>query len=413
MTTTPAPADLADLDTALTSDAFVADPYPTYARLREQDPVHWSDSQGGWLLTRFADVLDTIRDPGRFSSQGRFSAVLEPLPDDERTRFDPLERHFAVGLLGSDPPDHTRLRGLINRAFTPRVVEALRPRVQALVDELLDAVQGQGQMDAIADVAYPLPATVIAELLGVPVEHRDRFKVWSDGILSFQGTGRATVETLDRAQRDLLELRAFLTELLDHRRRAPSDDLLGRMVEAEAEGDRLSSAELLTTCVTLLTAGHETTTNLIGNGLFTLLRHPDALADLRADPGLMPTAIEEILRYESPLQRNPRRVAEDLELGGHRLKRGDFVLQVLSAANRDPGQFPDPDRFDSRRRPNRHLAFGVGIHFCLGAPLARIEGPVVIGTMLRRMPDLRLATDEAHWQRHGLLRSLATLPVTF
>ena len=409
MTTT----ERTDLDAALASEDFVADPYPTYARLRAEGSVFQSESQGAWLVARYDDVAATIRDPRRFSSQGRFSAVLEPLPLDERTRFDPLERHFSVGLLGSDPPDHTRLRHLINRAFTPRVVEALRPRIQALVDELLDAVQGQGEMDAIHDLAYPLPAIVIAELLGVPVEQRDRFKVWSDGILGFQGTGRTTVAKLQRAQDDLLEMRAFLTELLDHRRRSPSEDLLGRMVAAESEGDRLSSAELLTTCVTLLTAGHETTTNLIGNGLATLLRSPEDLAALRDDPGLMPTAIEEILRYESPLQRNPRRVAEDLDFGGQHLRQGDFVLQILGAANRDPERFPDPDRFDIRRHPNRHLAFGMGIHFCLGAPLARIEGPVALGTILRRMPAIQLASDQLSWQRHGLLRSLTALPVTF
>jgi cytochrome P450 len=402
-----------DFEDQIGSPAFTADPYPLYARLREEAPVYWSESQRAWLLTSYADVSATVRDPKRFSSSGRFSAVLDALPSDERSRFDPFERHFAVGLLGSDPPDHTRLRRLINRAFTPRVVEELRPRVQDLVDGMLDQVQAKGEMDFIRDIAYPLPATVIAELLGVPVEDQDRFKDWSDGILSFQGTGRTTVETLDRAQRDLLEMRAFLTDLLAQRRRVPTDDLLGRMVAAEEEGDKLSSAELLTTCVTLLTAGHETTTNLIGNGLYTLLRHPEQMARLRVDEALMPTAVEEMLRYESPLQRNPRRVAEDLEFGGQRLRRGDFVLQILAAANHDPAVFPDPERFDITRQPNRHLAFGHGIHFCLGAPLARIEAPVVIGTVLRRMPELHLTKDEPQWQEHGLLRSLRTLPVAF
>ena len=410
MTTASATAEIEDQFGGV---AFTADPYPLYARLREEAPVYWSESQRAWLLTRYADVSATVRDPKRFSSSGRFSAVLDALPAAERARFDPFERHFAVGLLGSDPPDHTRLRHLINRAFTPRVVEALRPRVQELVDELLDRVQPHGGMDFIRDVAYPLPATVIAELLGVPVADQDRFKDWSDGILSFQGTGRTTVETLDRAQRDLLEMRAFLTDLLAQRRRTPTDDLLGRMVAAEEEGDKLSSAELLTTCVTLLTAGHETTTNLIGNGLFTLLRHPEQLARLRADESLMAVAVEEMLRYESPLQRNPRRVAEDLEFGGQRLRRGDFVLQILASANHDPAVFPEPERFDITRQPNRHLAFGHGIHFCLGAPLARIEAPVVIGTVLRRFPHLRLTGDAPQWQEHGLLRSLRTMPVAF
>ncbi|MDP9364715.1 MAG: cytochrome P450 [Chloroflexota bacterium] len=401
------------LDDLLTSSAFVADPYPVYDRLREEAPVYRSEAVGAWVLTRYDDVAATLKDPRRLSSRGRFSAVLDRLEPDERPRFRPLEDHFAVGLLGSDPPDHTRLRGLINRAFTPRVVEALRPRVQQIVDGLLDAVRDRGGMDAIADFAYPLPATVIAELLGAPHDTLDEFKRWSDGILSFQGTGQTSPETLDRAQRDLLEMRAFLTELLEHRRHAPADDLLSRMVAAEADGDKLSSAELLTTCVTLLTAGHETTTNLIGNGLLSLLRHPDQLRRLRDDPALMPTAVEEMLRFESPLQRNPRRVAEDLELGGQTLRRGDFVLQVLGAANHDPARFPDPHRFDVARQPNRHLAFGHGIHFCLGAPLARIEAPIALGALIERFPDLRLATDAPDWQPHGLLRALKALPVAF
>ncbi len=402
-----------ELEAELRSPAFSVNPYPVYERLRNEGPVHWSESQGAWLVMRYEDVAATIRDARRFSSRERFSAVLEPLAPEDRARLDPLEQHFSVGLLGSDPPDHTRLRHLINRAFTPRVVEELRPRVQVLVDELIDAARGRGEMDLIRDFAYPLPATVIAELLGVPAEHQDRFKVWSDGILSFQGTGRTTVETLARAQSDLLEMRAFLTDLLDHRRRTPSDDLLGRMVAAEEAGDRLSSAELLTTCVTLLTAGHETTTNLIGNGLNLLLRHPDQLRRLRNDPALMPAAVEEMLRFDSPLQRNPRRAAEDLEFRGQTLRKGDFVLQILGSANHDPRKFPDPERFDIARTPNKHLAFGHGIHFCLGAPLARVEAPVAIGTLLRRMPQLRLVSDEAVWQRHGLLRSLATLPISF
>jgi cytochrome P450 len=401
------------LDDLLTSPAFVADPYPVYDRLRAEAPVYRSEAVGAWLLTRYDDVAATLKDPRRFSSRGRFSAVLDRLEPDQRPRFRPLEEHFAVGLLGSDPPDHSRLRGLINRAFTPRVVEALRPRVQEIVDDLLDAAHDRGGMDAIADFAYPLPATVIAELLGAPPDTLDDFKRWSDGILSFQGTGQTTTDTLDRAQRDLSEMRAFLSELLELRRRTPADDLLSRMVAAEADGDKLSSAELLTTCVTLLTAGHETTTNLIGNGLLALLRHPDQLRRLRDDPSLMPTAVEEMLRFESPLQRNPRRIAEDLELGGRTLRRGDFVLQVLGAANRDPARFPDPHRFDIARQPNRHLAFGHGIHFCLGAPLARIEAPIALGTLLRRFPDLRLAADHAEWQPHGLLRAQKRLPVAF
>ena len=405
-------AALDELDRSLVSPAFYDDPYPTYRHLRLYDPVHRSESVGAWMLTRYDDVLATLRDPGAFSSQGRMLAALAHITPEARARLRPLEEHFSVGLISADPPDHRRLRTLVTAAFTPRVVEALRPRIQVLVDELLDAALGRGEVDLIRDVAYPLPATVIAELLGAPAEDRDRFKGWSDGIMAFQGTGRVTEATFDRAQASLLEMRAFLGALLERRRHTPSDDLLGRLVEAEAEGDRLTEAELLTLCVTLLTAGHETTTNLIGNGMLTLLRHPDQLRRLREDPGLMPAAVEEVLRFESPLQRNPRRVVRDVELGGKLLRRGDLVLQILGAANRDPAQFDQPDRFDIARQGNRHVAFGFGIHFCVGAPLARLEAPIAIGSMVRRFPALALAGAGVTWQEHGLLRALTELPVT-
>ena len=408
--TTTAPADL---DRLLTTPAFFQDPYPVYAALRGRDPVHWSEANGGWMLTRFDDVLATIKDTEHFSSRGRLTAVLDRVPADARPRLKPLENHFSVGLISSDPPDHGRLRGLVNKAFTPRVVERLRPRVQALVDGFLDAVQDRGEMDVVRDLAYPLPATVIAELLGAPPADRDRFKAWTAGIMAFQGTGRARPEVVEESQRHLLEMRAFLADLAARRRREPREDLMSGLVAAEAAGDKLTEAELLTTCVTLLTAGHETTTSLIGSGLYTLLRHPDQLALLRERPDLMPSAVEEMLRYESPLQRNPRRIAVDVELRGRQLRTGDYVMQVLGSANRDPAQFPDPDRFDIARQPNRHVAFGFGVHFCLGAPLARLEAPIAVGTVLRRMPNLRLATEAVEWHRHGLLRGLVSLPVAF
>lgn len=404
---------LVDLDRQLVSPEYYADPYPFYARLRVEAPVHWSDTLGGWMVTRYDDVLSTLRDTDHFSNQGRFHAVLNPFPPEVRARLQAFDDHFAVGLIGSDPPDHTRLRGLVNLSLTPRIVDRLRPRVQALVDTFLDAVQEQGRMDVIRDLAYPLPATVIAELLGVPPSDRDRFKLWSEGIFAFQGTGRATPELVEYAQTHLLAMRAFLSELLAERRLNPRDDLLTRLVEAEAAGARLTESELLTTCVTLLTAGHETTTNLIGNGLLLLLRHPDQLGLMRDNPRLLPSAIEECLRYESPLQRNPRRVKEDVELRGQRLRRGDYVMQILGSANRDPVRFSDPDRFDIARAAGGHVAFGFGIHFCVGAPLARLEAPIAIHTILRRFPRLALATDRPEWHHHGLLRGLKALPVTF
>lgn len=401
------------LDEQLASPAFFQNPYPFYAELRSSAPVAYSESLGGWLLTRYADVLATLGDARHFSSQGRMLAVLERLPAESQAGFKPLADHFSVGLISSDPPNHTRLRALVNKAFTPRVVEQLRPRIQTLVDDLLDAVEAQHSFDIVRDLAYPLPAIVIAELLGAPPEAREDFKVWSDGILAFQGQGVVTPEVLAHSQHHLLAMRAFLSDLLAERRRRPRADLLSDLAAAETEGDRLTEAELLTTCVTLLTAGHETTTNLIANGLYNLLHHPAQLEQLRLNPALMPTAIEEVLRYESPLQRNPRRLSEDLEYGGAQMRRGDYVLQMLGSANRDPAVFDQPDEFQVTRQPNRHLAFAYGLHFCVGAPLARLEGPLAIGTVLRRLPNLRLASESIEWQQHGLLRGPVALPVTF
>lgn len=289
----------------------------------------------------------------------------------------------------------------------------MRPRIHAIVGDLLDAALPRGEFDLIADFAYPLPATVIAELFGAPAAEQDRFKRWSNDILGFQGTGNPEAGAVLRAQDSLLEMRAFLKDLADHRRAHPGDDLLGLLVAAEAAGDRLSEQELLTVCVTLLTAGHETTTNLIGNGMRLLLRHPEQLARLREDPGLMASAVEEMLRADSPLQRNPRQAAVDLDLGGQRIRAGDYVMQVLGSANHDPAAFPAPERFDIGRTPNRHVAFGGGIHFCLGAPLARLEAPIAIGEVLRRAPGLALAEPDAppRWLRSGLLRGLERLPV--
>ena len=403
------------LDTALGTPAFFNNPYPFYGELRTDNPVHWSETNGGWMLTRYDDVAATIRDHSRFSSRGRFSAVFARMDPELRQRVQPTERHFSVGLIASDPPDHTRMRGLINRALTPRVIDAMRPRILLLVSEFLDAAAPSGEMDIIADLAYPLPATVISELLGAPAESRDQFKSWSHDILGFQGTGLPSQESVERAQTSLLAMRAFLSELAAERRLTPRDDLIGLLVAAEQDGDRLTESELLTTCVTLLTAGHETTTNLIGNGLWLLLSHPDQLQLLRDRPELMPSAIEEMLRKESPLQRNPRQLAFDFELRGKRLRAGDYVMQVLGTANRDPEQFADPHRFDITRTPNRHLAFGHGIHFCLGAPLARLEAPIAIGEVLRRMPRLALADGDVspQWHQSGFVRGLQTLPVVF
>lgn len=388
-----------DIDAALVSDAFQHNPYPLMARMQAEAPVFWSESIGAWIVTRYDDVQVTFKVTRQFSNEGRLGKVVDYLPPAERARFGPFEAHYASkSVIHSDPPDHTRLRGLVNKAFTPRVIEGMKPRIQAIIDDLLDqALAHGGPVDLIGALAAPLPATVLAEIMGVPQSDTQLFKGWADDILSFQGLNRPPIPVLERAQRGIVAIRAYLTDLIAARRRQPGSDLLSQLVAAESEGERLSSAELISTCVTFFIAGHETTLSLVGNGLLTLLQHPGQLAQLRADPSLMPGAIEEMLRYESPVPRQPRRVAEPVELGGQPLPEGAIVMQFLHAANRDPRQFSEPHTFDIRRANNRHMAFGFGIHFCVGAPLARVEGPLAIGAVLRRMPNLRLVNDQADW----------------
>ena len=403
------------IDLALVSDEFLRDPYPTLRRLQSEAPVYWSESVGAWIVTRYDDVVTTFRDVAHYSNEGRLGRAVEYLPPERRANFRAFENHYATkSLIHSDPPDHTRLRSLVNQAFTPRAVEAMRPRIQALVDGLLDQALGAGPLDLIRDLASPLPAIVIAGIVGAPSEEAALFRQWADAILAFQGVNRPTLAALERSQQGLVDMRAYLTRLIADRRVHPRDDLLSHLVAAESEGERLSEAELLATCVTLLVAGHETTMSLIGNGLLTLLRHPDQLRQLRRDSSLMPSAIEEMLRYESPVARQPRLIKQDVTLRGQALRRGQIAFQFVNAANRDPAYFADPDGFDVRRPNNRHLAFGQGVHFCIGAPLARLEGPIAIAAVLRRMPNLRPASDVDDWDtskpNSRLLRSLLVWP---
>lgn len=400
-------------DDELTSDAFVSDPYPTYERLRSEAPVYYSEKIEAWLISTYADVSSTLMDTRHFSSRGRFAGVLKHLDSEQREHLQSMTRHFSIGLIASDPPDHTRMRHIINRKFTPRVLADLGPRIEQIVDQLLNDAMQTRSFDFLAAFAYPLPAIVIAELLGAPSEDRDRFKHWSDGILSFQGTGQASFALLDNAQRGLMDMRAFLEEHVERKRADPGDDLLSLLVDAADVDERLSIQELLTLCVTMLTAGHETTTNLIANGTNLLLTHPDQLERLRFSPDLMTSAIEEMLRYEAPLQRNPRRVAVDVDVNGHLLREGDFVLQILGSANHDPAHFPDPDLFDIGRKPNRHLTFGHGIHYCLGAPLAKLEASIAFAAVMERMPNLRPLNEQQSWMRHGLIRGMNAYPVTW
>ncbi|HEY4911968.1 MAG TPA: cytochrome P450 [Methylomirabilota bacterium] len=384
---------------------FHANPYPFYRRLREADPVHLS-SFGAWILTRYDDAVMVLRDP-RF---GR-----ETMGDLLEARVGGTEERpaYTKSMLFRDPPDHTRLRSLVNRAFTPRVIETMRPHIQQIVDDLLDRVQGAFGMDVIADLAYPLPVTVISEMLGVPAGDRDIFKQWSSDIARSLDAAilPAGSDVIPRGQEARAALGEYFRSLIAERRKDLRDDLLSGLIEAEEQGDKLSEAELLSTCVLLLIAGHETTVNLIGNGVLALLQHPDQMRVLREDPALIQTGVEELLRYDAPVQRTGRVVAADVEIGGKAISRGSIVVAVLGAANRDPAHFPDPERLDVTRRENRHIAFGFGIHFCLGAPLARVEGQIAIGTLLRRLPRMELASAAPQWRESSILRGLTTLPV--
>lgn len=406
---------LSALDRVLISDEFVADPYPVLRQLREEQPVYWCETIGAWLVTRFDDVMVTFRDVAQYSNEGRLGKATEYLPPDTRSRFAAFEDHYRTpSLLHSDPPAHTRLRGLVRDTFTPRAVAAMEPRIKAITDDLLDHAVRAGGMDAISELAAALPAIVISGVFGVPEADRSLFVGWSDAILAFQGVNKPSVGILEEAQATLLLLRAYLTEMIQERRRAPRDDLLGALVAAEEAGDRLTEEELINTSVTLLVAGHETTRSLIGNGLYLLLSDRTRWQLLLDEPALVKPAIEEMLRFESPVPRQPRLMRTDAELGGQRLRQGQMVYQMLNAANRDPEHFTEPETFDIRRQGNRHLAFGNGIHFCLGAPLARLEGQIAFTALLARVPAIRLVSPDPDWdtgKRNS--RLLRTLPVLF
>ena len=387
---------------------FRQDPYPFYRRLRREAPVCRNRVFGGWALFRHCDIVAVLQDP-RFSVQRQHSRLFQRIQP-----FRGLPPDFVAGitrnLLMLDPPDHTRLRRLVNRAFTPRRVAELRPRIEVLVDELLDDAARAPVPDLIRDFAYPLPVIVICELLGVPVEDRDRLKLWSDRLATIldplQGEGGfpVLVQTYD-------EVATYFRALFAERRRAPRDDLVSALVAVQEDDDALTEAELLSLTMLLLGAGHETTTNLIGNAVLALLRFPDQRRRLQDDPSLMPSAVEEFLRYDSPVQLTDRVATADCEIGGRRVRRGEIVSLLLGSANRDPEVFPDPDRLDLGRQDNPHVAFGHGAHFCLGAALARLEAQEAIAGLLRRFPAFTGDATPRSYRRSVVLRGVMALPL--
>lgn len=402
-------------DAGILSPAAVADPYPLLARLRASDPVHWDERYRSWFITSYADNERAIRDV-RFSSD-RITPVIEK----ERSRTDPdrglietLEQ-LDGWMVFRDPPEHLRLRRLVHRAFTPRMVAAMREQVEAVTDELLDAAEltasVEGTVDLLGAVAYPLPAIVIAGMLGVPPEDREQFKQWSDDISALVFGGMEDPSRHERARTGMSQLVTYVTALVERARRDPREDLATALVQAHDEDGALSEAEVVATCINILFGGHETTTNLIANGVLALLQHSEQADLLRADPGLAPLAVEELLRFDGPAKAVVRVAAEDVELLGRRISAGDRVFLLPAAANRDPSVFERPDELDITRSPNPHLGFGAGMHYCLGASLARLEGAIALVRVFQRFPQLRLADQPLTWKPVLLTRGLDALPV--
>jgi hypothetical protein len=398
-------ADFNPLDPRLRTN-----PYEVYRELREGAPVFWQPLMQTWVLTRYDDNLTVLRDHASFSSERtRAKNALVQQMESYRLSSGPLGT--TPTMLSIDPPAHTRMRHLVNKAFTPRVIERIRPHIAEIADQLLDALPEPGALDVVSDLAIPLPMIVIAEVLGVPLSDRERFKSWSTDVANSLGGPFQAPEVLERARLSSLEIADYFREQIAQRRKAPREDLLSALCAAEEQGDLLSEDELIATCILLLVAGNETTTNLIGNGMLALLNHPEERRRLQADPSLIESAVDEMLRYEGPVQMTSRVVDHDLEFRGQRFEEGQVVLLLLAAANRDPAQFPDPDRFDVARRPNRHLAFGQGIHYCLGAPLAVAEAQIAFQRLLRRLPEPEAAFEAPEWGQSFILRGLKHLPV--
>lgn len=382
-----------------TSPRFVKNPYPTYARLQEKDPVHWSRLVKCWLIAKHSDVDSVLRDHRRFANDERNSK-------DQLTEEQANDVHSMLYL---DPPDHTRLRSLVSQAFTRGAIEALSRRIEQIVDELLDQLDGQQKFDAIEALAYPLPNIVIAEMLGIPPEDRARFREWSDNVAG--GLEPRVNETQMRIINQSLEsLREYFDGIVMERRAEPRDDLVTALNAAEEGGEKLTHQELLVNLTLLLVAGNETTKNLIGNGLLALLQHPEQLARLRDEPELIPSAVEELLRYDSPVQMDSRTALEDLEIGGKQIKKGQVVVMLIGSANRDSVAFTDPNSLVFDRGERSHMSFGRGIHHCLGAQLAQLEGQVALRKLIQRYPNLRLAGKPKHNNR-VVLRGLYALPV--
>ena len=375
--------------------------------MREESPVLRGAMGSHWVVTGYEEARRVLTDPRFGGAAGRGGRIRVSLVNQEPGGL--LGR--VETMLSVDPPEHTRMRKLVSKAFTPKSIGALRPRIQEIVDEILDGLEGRAEFDLIAELAWPLPVTVIAEMLGVPPEDRARFKRWSDEMIATLGGGSMGSVVFERARQSNRELAEYFTEVMAQRRAEPRDDLISGLVQAEEAGDVLSEDEIIGTAALLLVAGNETTTNLIGNGMIELFRHPAEMERLRDDPSLLPSAVDELLRYAGPVLTTRRLCREDAQIAEALIHKGDAVVTIVAAANRDPRKFADPDRLDVARNPTDHLAFGDGIHFCLGAPLARAEGEIAIGSLLRRYPKLRWLDKEPQWGGTFAIRGVTSLMV--
>lgn len=386
----------------------LADPYPLYRRLRTEDPVHWDPYLHAWVVTRYQDVVTALTD---------FSANRTPTPEQLTamglSALNPVARVMVKQMLFMDPPAHTRIRSLASAAFTPRRVEALRSHIREITNRLVDAVEAKGRMDVVADIAIPLPAIVTAEMLGVSVDDWPRLKSWSADFAEMLGNFQHNPDRVPRVLQTVEQMTAYFRSMIRRLKDLPREGLVHSLMTAEIQGDRFTEEEVIANSIVTMVGGQETTTNLIGNGILTLLRHPTEMERLRADLSLIPSAVEELLRYESPSQHTARMAPQDLELGGKRIRKRQAVMAVMAAGNRDPERFPDPDRLDVARKDNHHLAFGWGAHFCFGAPLARMEGQIAFKAILERLPNLVLEPGPLVWRENLGLRGLKALPVRF
>lgn len=387
----------------------LANPYPLYHRLRDEDPVHWDPFLHAWVVTRYADVIHVLH---------HFSANRTPTPEQLSamglSALNPIAQVMVRQMLFLDPPNHTRLRALASAAFTVRRVERMRSHIHEIMDGLLDAVISKGSMDLIADFASPAPAIVTAELLGVPVADHEQLKNWSADFAEMLGNFQHNPDRFPKILRSVEEMSSYFRSAMQEQRLHPQDGLVSAMMAADVDGAKLTDDEIIANLIVTMVGGQETTTNLIGNGILTLLRNPESMKRLREDSSLVPSALEELLRYESPSQHTARLAPDDIELGGKQIRKRQAVIAVMGAANRDPERFPDPDRLDIERQDNRHVAFGWAAHFCFGAHLARLEGQIAVSTLLQRLPNLELDTKVPPVWRHNLgLRGLTALPVRF